>query len=81
MHAHANSIFDCGTASPLLIAAKKDSTEAMEILLSYGSNIDETDAYGRTALMIAAKNNCVKSTEFLLAQGADPEIFSLDGKW
>jgi len=45
--------FDSHHELPLLIAADKDNSELVELLLKHGANIDATDAEGDTALHYA----------------------------
>ncbi len=54
--------------TPLMAAAEKSSTAAVEALLAAGASTDAaTFADGRTALMFAADSGCAGSTKALLA--------------
>lgn len=49
-----------------------DDTEALEILLKFGANVDARDRTGMTALMRAARYNCgTEQILMLLGYGAD----------
>lgn len=60
----------------LLLAARMDSPELLQLLLEYpGTDIDFCDPdTHETALYIACKSNLMGSVEFLLSKGASTEI-------
>ena len=59
------------TTPPLVAAAEKDDTEAIEHLLTAGASVDETDASGRTALMAATQRNDLALARRLIEAGSD----------
>ncbi|CDW90127.1 ankyrin repeat protein [Stylonychia lemnae] len=53
----------------------KDNIKFLEFLVKKGGlNIDEIDAFGRTALIQASEENDLKAFSFLLRLGADPDV-------
>ncbi|EAY21110.1 hypothetical protein TVAG_282800 [Trichomonas vaginalis G3] len=51
-----------------------------EYFLSHGTNINEKNIYGKTALHIAAENNCKETAEFLISHGANINEKDKNGK-
>jgi ankyrin repeat protein len=60
--------------TPLHMAAKKGSTEALMLLLSNGANIYAQDDRSWTALHYAAYNGHSKIVNFLLKWEADGDV-------
>jgi len=56
--------------SPFLEAARNSHVEAVREQLELGAYIDETDAYGLTALHWAAINGCMDLAKLLVHRGA-----------
>lgn len=68
---HATADFaDRESASYLLWALRHGQQEVAELLLTYGSQIDGSAAYGKTALHFAAEGGFLKIVQTLLARGA-----------
>ena len=57
--------------TPLMIAAKKEYNDIMELLVKNGANVNLTDDSGKTAIYYAVANNKLRSMEFLLKNGVD----------
>ena len=57
--------------TPLLIAAINKRKEVIEVLISYGAEIDALDSYGMTALAYATKYDNKEIITMLLDAGAD----------
>ncbi|EAY05423.1 hypothetical protein TVAG_197240 [Trichomonas vaginalis G3] len=55
----------------LHIATAYNSKEIVELLISYGANIDEKDNGGQTTLHIAVGYNCKEIAELLILHGAN----------
>lgn len=66
--------------SPLWLAASCNDIGVIKYMLKVGSNIDETDARGQTALHAAVASQSLQSVELLLGAGANPNIQDLKGK-
>jgi hypothetical protein len=64
--------------TPLLLAARAGEVDELHKALSRGASVDETSAYGWTALMFAAWKGHEDVIEILLDAGADPNLVS---KW
>jgi len=62
-----------GKVQPLHIAASLGLTEYSQYLITHGSEIDVSDAEGRTALSYAAEKGHVEIASILLSNGADPK--------
>jgi uncharacterized protein len=65
---------------PLQAAAANRQTEAVELLLKAGAEVDARSHGGFTALHIAAANGVPRMVEDLLAAGADPKAKTEGGK-
>ena len=55
----------------LVVAARRDSTQAVAFLLDHHARVDASDALGNTALMWAADHGNVSVVEHLLDAGAE----------
>lgn len=64
----------------LLEATKTGFEAAVHLLASYGSEIDNPDAAGESALMIAARDGWNKILKFLVKNGGDLESKDADGQ-
>ena len=62
------------------MAAKYNSKEMAELLISHGANINEKDEKGRTALHIAARKNRKEMAELLISHGANVNEKGKDGE-
>ncbi len=62
--------------TPLLLAARAGEAEKVQEELSRGTSVDETSAYGWTALMFAAWKGHEDVIAILLDAGADPNLVS-----
>jgi ankyrin repeat protein len=60
--------------TPLLNAAYRGNSEAVQTLLELGAKPDAADHEGFTALHSAAEQGFVKIVELLLAKGAQPDV-------
>jgi ankyrin repeat protein len=74
-------------ATPLMVAAQKDSNETLRLLLRFGADVNRKakgDAKGEgagwTALMAAAMAGSADGVSQLLRAGADPDIVNSAGK-
>lgn len=66
---------------PLIAAVEEDYTDALEVLLKYGVNINHQTAFvGTTALQRAAEQNKLEFVLTLLSNGANPNIENNEGK-
>jgi ankyrin repeat protein len=75
-------------ATPIILAASNGDKAIVELLLSYGANINAqyinppgygSSDQGATALTLACKNKKKEITKFLLEKGADPNIADSSG--
>jgi len=74
----ANEVFDF---RPLIaIASMFGENEIVEILLSFGAEVNETDGPGQTSLMFAAESGFANVVLTLLENGADRSIPDLNGE-
>lgn len=67
------------TAGRLLQAAREGDEGLVRALLDEGSDIEEMDSYGNTALMFAARGGHAEIIRTLLAEGADVNASRSDG--
>ena len=58
----------------LQYAAVINKYPAIELLLMYGANINQPDAYGNTPLMLAVMNNSLESINSLMKNGCNREL-------
>ena len=65
--------------TPLFLASKLGRTNAVEILLRKGADVNAVDELGRTALEAACDENYEDVVDILLSNGADPNTGGVDG--
>jgi len=66
--------------TPLMIAARYASAQAVAAILEAGPDVAATDDLGRTALMHAASSGDLDKTELLVTAGSALEAKSSDGR-
>ena len=66
--------------SPLHLAAQKDNSEALQVLLALGAAIETPNKMQSRPLFVAAKKGCVSAVKMLLASGADKESLNERGE-
>jgi hypothetical protein len=64
--------------TPLMLAAWKNNTEQISMLLKLGARIDQQDRLGRTALYLAAGNGYTDSVKLLVEHGANAKLGTMD---
>lgn len=64
--------------TPLTLAAQHGHESVIQLLLSYGADIDSKGLEGRTALALAAESGFLSIFEFLLSRGADVDAVDHD---
>lgn len=73
-----NPIFDNqraflhGGSTPLMFAARVGDLESAKLLVGAGADVNDTNAWGLSAVSLAAFAGAGELVRFLLAQGADP---------
>lgn len=67
-------------ASPLILACILDRPLVLEELVMCGANVNDRDAFGRTALMWAIDSDCHECLVILATSGADLEIETPTGE-
>jgi ankyrin repeat protein len=67
-----NRVIPHGGDTALLFAARSGDLASARLLAGAGANVDDTDAWGVSALVLAAHSGFGDLVEFLLARGADP---------
>ena len=73
-----NEVFDF---RPLIVIGSMfGENEIVEILLSFGAEVNETDGPGQTALMFASESGFADVVLTLLENGADRSILDLNGE-
>lgn len=60
--------------TPLMLASDKNDDKTVQLLLTYGAEIDLKNDDGETALMIAAYNNACDAGKILILNGADTTL-------
>lgn len=60
--------------APLHCAAQVNNNKAVEILISYGANVNTVAKYNTTPLYVAVSNNALEAASTLLKAGADMTI-------
>lgn len=69
-----------GGNSALMEAAYTGNTDAIDLLVQAGANVNHTNQYGETALLVGAlKMGSVDAIKALLAAGSDPNHEDKDG--
>ena len=76
--ANINIKNDDGSTSLMICACTGQYSEIVELLISYGADINATDKNGWTALMFASQNGYVESVKILLQYNADVNIQNKD---
>jgi ankyrin len=72
-------IEEWGGLTPLVFAAREGDLESARVLLDAGADVNQTTAYGWTALLAATQNRYYELGKFLLERGADPNIANMGG--
>ena len=70
---------DVNFNTPLHLAAEKEGTESLQLLLQYGGYLEAMNLYGKSPLMIAAATGKQANVEFLIRSGANPLVESASG--
>ena len=65
--------------TPLMLAAERGHLPTVRLLISLGTNINETNEFRQPALLYAVRENHVSTVNFLLKSGADPNLVMVDG--
>lgn len=65
---------DGGGLTPLVYAAREGCFQCAEILVSSGAKINQSTAYGWSALLTATQNRHYKLAAWMLDHGADPNL-------
>jgi ankyrin repeat protein len=68
-----------GGLTPLVFAAREGDLESARSLLDAGADVNQTTAYGWTALLTATQNRYYTLGKYLLERGADPNIANKGG--
>jgi ankyrin repeat protein len=68
--------FPHGGDTALMFAARAGDLRSASLLVASGANVNDTDAWGMSAVAMAAYNNRIDVAEFLLERGADPNLAS-----
>ena len=63
-----------GAETALLFAARNGDLESAKLLVAAGANVNDTDAWGVSAMTLAAHSGFTDIVLFLLDKGADPNI-------
>jgi ankyrin repeat protein len=61
-----------GRDTALMFAARSGDVESARLLLAAGANVNDTDAWGVSAMVLAAHSGHAELMEFLLDKGANP---------
>lgn len=64
----------------LLRAAASNDINGVRALLNQGSNVNQINAYGDSALIIALKYGAVETARLLIARGANPDHIGQNGR-
>ena len=65
--------------TPLMLAAERGHLPTVRLLISLGTNINETNEFRQPALLYAIRENHVSTVNLLLKSGADPNLVMVDG--
>ncbi len=71
-HSLNKQIVPHGGNTPLLFAARVGDLPSARLLVSYGADVDDADAWGISATTLAAHSGFHEFVEFMLDKGADP---------
>jgi ankyrin repeat protein len=63
-----------GNETALMFAARVGDVESAKLLVAAGGNVNDSDAWGVTAMVLAAHSGFSGVVEFLLDKGADPNL-------
>jgi ankyrin repeat protein len=69
-----------GGLTPLILAARQDCLQCVQLLLDAHAGVNQTTRYGWTPLLTAIQNRHYKLAAYLLDHGADPNIAN-NGGW
>ena len=69
-----------GGLTPLVLAAREDCIECVQLLIAAHAGVNQTTRYGWTPLLTAVQNRHYKLAAYLLDHGADPNIAN-NGGW
>jgi uncharacterized protein len=69
-----------GGMTALMLAARENSLESVQILAAAGADVNSTLQDGTTALLMAIFNTNFEVANFLLTKNADPNLADKDGK-
>jgi ankyrin repeat protein len=58
----------------LILAASKNSNEALQLLLEAGAELEHRNATGNTALIVATAADAYDAADALIAAGANPKL-------
>lgn len=79
--AHPEGIEDpAGRVTPLMIAAAKNHTSIVQLLIDAGADVRRADSAGTTPLHCAASRGRTRIVKFLLEKGADPTAVDCCGR-
>ena len=65
--------------TPLMLAAEQGYLPIVRLLISLGTNINETNEFRQSSLLYAVRGNHLTTVNYLLKAGADPNLISVDG--
>ena len=65
--------------SPLIMASYLNDTDAVQLLIAHGAEVNAQDASGNTALMGSCFKGYTKVADLLIANGADVNLRNGDG--
>ncbi len=65
--------------TPLMLAAERGHLPIVRLLISLGTNINETNEFRQPPLLYAVRENQVSTVNLLLKSGADPNLVMVDG--
>lgn len=71
-HLPYNKAIPHGGETALMFAARVGDLESAKLLVEAGANVNDTDAWGVSAVNLAAHSGFTELVEYLLEKGADP---------
>lgn len=71
-HSVNQQIVPHGGNTPLLFAARIGDLRSARLLVAYGADVNDTDAWGVSAMTLATHSGFHEFVEFMLDEGADP---------